>query len=70
MKTKEELNALKTEVEELNAKLSELSEEELDEVSGGFTFRGQVADIVIGSAMGMAVAGTDSTKVRISLKDE
>ena len=35
MKTKEELNALKTEVEELNAKLSELSEEELKEVAGG-----------------------------------
>ena len=67
MKAKEELNALKTEAEERN---TELSEEELDEVSGGFTFRGQVADIVIGSAMGMAVAGTDSTKVRISLKDE
>ena len=36
MKTKEELNALKEEVETLNKKLAELSEEELKQVSGGF----------------------------------
>lgn len=35
MKTKEELNALKEEVEKLNKKLSELTEEELGQVSGG-----------------------------------
>ena len=35
MKSKEELNALKEEVETLNKKLSELSEEELAQVSGG-----------------------------------
>ena len=35
MKTKEELNALKEEVETLNAKLAELSEEELAQVCGG-----------------------------------
>ena len=35
MKTKEELNALKEEVETLNKKLRELSEEELAEVAGG-----------------------------------
>ena len=35
MKTKEELNALKEEVETLNKKLAELNEEELAEVSGG-----------------------------------
>ena len=35
MKTKEELNALKEEVETLNAKLAELSEDELAQVSGG-----------------------------------
>ena len=34
-KTKEELNALKEEVETLNRKLAELTEEELAEVSGG-----------------------------------
>ena len=35
MKTKEELNALKNEVEVLNQKLSTLTEEELEQVSGG-----------------------------------
>ena len=35
MKTKEELNALKEEVETLNRKLHELTEEELAQVSGG-----------------------------------
>lgn len=35
MKTKEELNALKNEMETLNKKLYELTEEELTQVSGG-----------------------------------
>ena len=35
MKTKEELTALKEEVETLNNKLAELSDEELAQVSGG-----------------------------------
>lgn len=35
MKTKEELNALKEEVETVNKKLAELSEEELTQVYGG-----------------------------------
>ena len=35
MKTKEELSALKEEVETLNRKLAELTEEELEQVSGG-----------------------------------
>ena len=35
MKTKEELNALKEEVETLSRKLAELSEEEFAQVSGG-----------------------------------
>ena len=35
MKTKEELNDLKEEVENLNKKLAELSEDELAEVTGG-----------------------------------
>ena len=39
MKTKEELNALKDEVEALNKKLAELSEEELAQVSGGWIYR-------------------------------
>ena len=35
MKTKEELNALKEEVETLNQKLAELTDEELAQVTGG-----------------------------------
>ena len=35
MKTKDELTALKNEVDTLNAKLAELSEDELAEVTGG-----------------------------------
>ena len=38
MKTKEELNALKNEVEALNAKLAELTEDELVQVTGGLSF--------------------------------
>ena len=34
-KTKEELNAIKEEVETLNEKLHELTEEELEQVTGG-----------------------------------
>ena len=36
MKTKKELNTLKEEMETLNKKLHELTEEELTQVSGGF----------------------------------
>ena len=35
MKTAEELNALKEEVEALNRKLAELSEDELEQIAGG-----------------------------------
>ena len=35
MKTKDELNALKEEIKDLNKKLAELTEEELAQVSGG-----------------------------------
>ena len=35
MKTKEELNKLKEEVEAVNEKLQELTEEELEQVNGG-----------------------------------
>ena len=37
MKTKEELTALKNEVEALNKKLAELTEEDLKKVNGGST---------------------------------
>ena len=36
MKTKEELTALKVEVETLNKKLHELTDEELEQVTGGY----------------------------------
>ena len=36
MKTNEELNALKSEVETINKKLAELTEDELAQVCGGF----------------------------------
>lgn len=38
MKTKEELKALKQEYEVLTSKLKELSEDELNEVTGGYDF--------------------------------
>ena len=40
MKTKEELNALKEEVETLNRKLHELTEDELRQVIGGVVLPG------------------------------
>ena len=36
MKTKEELNSLKEEIETLNKKPCELTDEELEQVTGGF----------------------------------
>ena len=39
MKTKEELNAIKEEVEALNRKLRELTEEELEQVTGGCPYK-------------------------------
>ena len=47
MKTKKELNALKEEVEALNKKLHELTEEELAQVSGGIEISG---DLVPGTS--------------------
>ena len=38
MKTKEELNALKKEVETLRKKLAELTEDELKQVAGGWNW--------------------------------
>ena len=45
MKTEEELNALKEEVETVNRKLHELTEEELAQVSGGVLPDGDELDI-------------------------
>ena len=45
MKTEEELNALKEEVETLNKKLAELTDEELEQVSGGGIIRKRENDL-------------------------
>ena len=52
MKTKEELNALKEEVETLNKKLHELTDEELAQVTGGQAkkARAAVAQVVVAQA--------------------
>ncbi len=42
MKTKEELNALKEEVETIGKKLAELTEEELAQVTGGVSCDGKL----------------------------
>ena len=47
MKTKEELTALKEEVDALSKKLAELSDEELAQVAGGFTPIAKVRPITI-----------------------
>lgn len=46
MKSKEELNALKEEVKALNKKLTELSEEELEQVAGGVSESGMLDNIL------------------------
>ena len=38
MKTKEELNVLKSEFENMNKKLTELSDDELEQISGGINW--------------------------------
>ena len=54
-KTKEDLNALKKEVETLNKKLAELTEEELEQVTGG-----SIADSLKKLQDGMKIdSGTD-----------
>ena len=49
MKTKEELNALKEEVEAVNEKLQELTEEEIAQVSGGGERPGRIKIDVVRS---------------------
>ena len=50
MKTQEELNALKEEVENMTKKLAELTEEELEQVTGGTT--GEVKLFIGGKGFG------------------
>lgn len=52
MKTKEEFNKLKNEVEALNGKLSELNEEELSEVVGGLGNENNITDYEIYAKLG------------------
>ena len=51
MKTKEELNTLKEEVETVSKKLHKLTEEDLEQVTGGLA-RGSKDDVVPGLHMG------------------
>ena len=53
-KSKEELNALKEEVETLNRKLHELTEEELEQVSGGVA--ASALAVAGGKALSMGLA--------------
>ena len=52
MKSEKELNALKNEVETLNSKLRELTDEELEQVTGGAKFAWQVAVAAIQGIQG------------------
>ena len=56
MKTKEELNAIKVEIETISEKLGELTEEELNQVTGGYKEVGGIPspfnDITIGNITG------------------
>ena len=47
MKTKEELDALKEEVNNVNEKLNELTPEELEQVNGGVKGSIQLGDILL-----------------------
>ena len=50
-KSKEELNAIKEEVEAVNEKLSELTPEEIAQVSGG-----EMGTLMVGATVAVAVA--------------
>ena len=58
MKSKEELKTLKKEVETLNEKLAELSEDELEQVNGGVL--PDIIDLpVCGPAVGLTTSNID-----------
>ena len=69
MKTKEELNKLKEEVESVNEKLHELTPEELEQVSGGGTDPLYVVDGVKSMAAGLLNLKPDDTESIQVLKD-
>ena len=62
MKTKEELNALKEEVENVNRKLHELSEEELEQVNGGFENLIKLIAGLVAQPIGVAITLPKDTK--------
>ena len=64
MKTKEELNALKEETETLNKKLAELTEEELEQVTGGVTIIKQ--NLVVRRAQQQLYKNYDKTGTAIN----
>ena len=67
MKTKEELNALKEEVEALNKKLAELSDEELQQVAGGAASPGLVTPSLMPSPlMPTPFGGLPLSEVRLN----
>ena len=68
MKTKEELNALKNEVEALNAKLAELNDEELAQVVGGLApgRRYWYSRVDAGAAPDFRVSDFDSPRLSIN----
>lgn len=71
-KTKEELNALKKEVETLGNKLAELSEEELQEVSGGIRLAinaGPGRERVLPIIFGMGEGGMKKEELVINAED-
>ena len=65
MKTKEELNALKEEVEALNQKLAELSEEELKQISGGYAHTYTMTCPKCGKPMTVAIMTSGTSEVHI-----
>ena len=62
MKTKEELNALKEEVENVNRKLHELSEEELEQVNGGFENLIKLISGLVATPIGVAITLHENPK--------
>ena len=68
MKTKEELNALKNEVETLNNKLAELTEDELTQVIGGVGGNGVILVATEGSdpEKGNAAMGSSMDKYELA----
>ena len=72
MKTVEELNALKEEVENLNKKLAELTDEELEQVTGGKQMPANSTGGIVSTCMGiLALMGLYPTEeyVRSMIED-